>query len=119
MFKQKGYSIIEVGCALMFLLFVGLIGLSVVLPFLTNEVVTATITDKERIVTREDSYYLIFTDDEVFRNSDSLLELKFNSSDIQGAAKVGSTCQMNVYGFRVSFLSMYRNITEIHCLDQN
>lgn len=118
MIKQKGYTIVELGYMLVFVLFIGFVGLSIVSPFLTGDTVTATITDKERVMTQEDSYYLIFTDNEVFRNSDNLLVLKFNSSDIQGAAKIGSTCQMSVYGFRVPFLSMYRNITDIHCLEE-
>ena len=78
------------------------------------EVVQFTVTDKERIVTgsgdTSSSKYLVFTETEVLQNSDSLLFLKFSSSDIQGSLKEGSTYQAKVAGWRIPFLSMYRNI---------
>ena len=77
------------------------------------------IQDKERVVTgagtAQESKYLIFTDVETFENTDSLLALKFNSSDVYGSMKQGSTCELHVTGFRIPFLSMYRNILEAQC----
>lgn len=59
------------------------------------------------------SYWIVFTDTEVFKNTDSLYYMKFNSSDIQGRLKIGSTCKIKVNGFRVHGLSMYRNIISV------
>lgn len=61
------------------------------------------------------SKYLVFTESEVFENTDAFWALKFNSSDIQGQIGVGETCTLRVYGWRIPFLSMYRNILEANC----
>ena len=51
---------------------------------------------------------------EVFENTDSTLHWKFNSSDVQLIElKQGHTYNAKVYGFRVPFLSWYRNIADI------
>ena len=87
----------------------------------TEEEITITVTDKERIVeasgSGEDatvsSKYLVFTDKETFENTDALFLGKFNSSDIQGRLHKDSTYTVVVYGWRIPFLSSYRNIVEI------
>jgi hypothetical protein len=75
-----------------------------------------TVTEKERVVSKDTSKYLIFTDREVLRNTDSLWLLKFNSSDVYGQIKIGDVCSFQVYGWRVPFLSMYRNIISFDCV---
>lgn len=96
------------------------VGLSAMYNFGTRDIVTdVVVTDKERITTGSgdamSSKYLVFTEHEVFENTDAFLALKFNSSDIQGQIGVGETCTLRVYGWRVPFLSMYRNILEADC----
>lgn len=83
----------------------------------TQEQVTFTVTDKERIVEKggASSKYLIYTNAETFENTDSLLAMKFNSSDVYGRLQEGQTCTATVVGFRNSFLSMYRNILTVSC----
>lgn len=90
--------------------------------FGTKEQVTFTVTDKDRIVeTSTDSdgnstvssKYLIFTDIETFENTDELFLGKFNSSDLQGQLRIDSTYTGTVVGWRIPFLSRYRNIIEI------
>lgn len=87
----------------------------------TDDTVIATVTDKERIVEsngeKVSSKYLIFTDKETFENSDLFLVGKFNSSDLQGQLKEGETYQFKVYGWRIGFLSMYRNIESATPID--
>jgi len=76
------------------------------------------IEDKERVNKMDSSYYLIFTDKEVFKNEDSLLFLKFNSSDIYGKLKRGKCYELKVRFWRVPLLSMYQNIMkfkEVKC----
>ena len=67
-----------------------------------------TVTEKERIRDGETDKYLIFTDAEVFENTDTIWFMKFTSSDFYREIKVGETYQFTVYGFRVGFLSSYR-----------
>ncbi|MBI1214472.1 MAG: hypothetical protein GC185_01475 [Alphaproteobacteria bacterium] len=82
-----------------------------------HEHVIATVTDKDRQITTDSdghaqSKYIVFTDKEVFENSDSLLRGKFNSSDIQGKLKRDCTYDFEVYGYRNHFFSVYRNIID-------
>ena len=86
----------------------------------TRATVTATVTDKERIVEtysegQASSKYLVFTDIETFENTDSLIDMKFNSSDLYGKLQKGQACRFEVVGFRVAFMSMYRNIVSAEC----
>ena len=49
----------------------------------------------------------------VLENTDNLLRLKFNSSDIQAVIEEDKTYEAEVIGFRVPFLSWYENIISI------
>lgn len=82
-----------------------------------KETVRAMVTDKERQVKSDgdggsSSKYIVFTDKEVFQNSDSMLRGKWRSSDVQGSLHVGCTYDFNVYGFRNGPFSIYRNIVD-------
>lgn len=102
----------------MIVLIAALAGFSFVLPYTTQETITIKITDKERIIQRSgdsvSSKYLIFTEYETFENTDSFAIFKFNSSDIQGRLQIGNEYRVTVYGFRIPFLSSYRNIKSIN-----
>ena len=91
--------------------------LTIGFPYWTSDTVTFTVADKERIVTKSgdsvSSKYLIFTELETFENSDCLVMFKFSSSDLQGKLKKGNIYTAKVYGWRVPFLSMYRNIVSV------
>lgn len=95
------------------------IGLSAGYMYGTKDIVLSTaIRDGERVCSsgeNTDCKYLEFFEGEVFQNKDSFFHLKFNSSDIHSKIHKGSTCVMEVYGIRVPFLSMYRNIVDIAC----
>ena len=87
----------------------GAVGIAA-LPMLRQEDVTITVNEKERVAYGEDSKYLIWTDDEVFENTDALLMGKFNSSDLYGKLVKGKTYNCQAIGWRIPFLSMYRNL---------
>lgn len=77
-----------------------------------------TITDKERVVSADESKYLVFAEDEngkilVFENTDTILRGKWDSSTVQGALKVGEKYTITVVGYRIPFLSLYQNIIEV------
>ena len=108
-----------------------LIGAGVTAPHLAphfdRDVYTATVTDKERVVKQSGNYvsskYLVFTElqnggTRVFENTDSFLELKFNSSDLQGRLREGRTYEIGTYGWRIPFLSMYENIVSVRETNQ-
>ena len=72
------------------------------------------VNDKERIVERTgeglSSKYLVFAENEVFENTDTILFMKFNSSDLHNSLEVGKCYNVKVVGWRINIFSMYRNI---------
>lgn len=83
-------------------------------PYYTAKRVEITVTDKERVIKEDQgSYYLVFTENEVFQNVDAWRRFKVNSSDVQGALRVGNSYEVSVYGWRIPVLSRYRNIVSV------
>jgi len=56
--------------------------------------------------------YLVITDKETFVCENSMLNLKFNNSDIFWRLKVDSIYNFKVAGFGKSMITQYRNILE-------
>lgn len=83
-----------------------------------TDVIEITVTEKESITVgdnkRIENKYLIFTENEVFENTDSIIYGKYDSSDFQRKLKVGETYKVKVAGWRLPFFSMYRNIVKIY-----
>jgi len=102
--------------------FVGGLGFIATLPWtaphLDREVYVAKVTDKQVKRSGEKDKYMVFTElpdksVRVFENTDSLLELKWNSSDIYAKMKIGETYKIKTYGWRVPFFSWYENIVTV------
>lgn len=114
------------GAVISFAIF-GVIASSFAMPIIqatsSSEIVDIVVVDKDRITTGSgdsmSSKYLIFTETETFENTDSLTRWKFNSSDIQGKLLVGNAYQVEVYGYRIPFLSQYRNIVDVETVYQS
>ncbi len=102
---------IAIFSALLFLLSLG-----IAVQYSTVEHVTVVPHNAERITTKENSYFFVYTDIEQFRNTDTLLFLKFNSADVQSSIlqNKGNHMKCKVNGFRVPFMSMYRNIIQCY-----
>jgi hypothetical protein len=97
--------------------FAAAVGSSLYYQTTGKETVRAMVTDKERQVSSDGeggptSKYIVFTDKEVFENSDSMIRGKWRSSDVQGKLHAGCTYDFNVYGFRNGPFSIYRNIVD-------
>lgn len=75
--------------------------------------VTVTVTDKVVKNSKNDSTYLIFTNKGVFEDSDSLVNGKWNSSDLYNELKVGKSYTLHVRGIRNHVLSWYPNILTV------
>lgn len=99
------------------ILVLGLMALSPIIAYSTDEIVSFTVKDKERVVTGSgdsiSSKYLVYTDNGVYENTDTVWYWKWNSSDVYNELEVGKNYQVKVYGFRVPFLSWYKNIVEV------
>lgn len=92
-----------------------LVSINGITTYATKETVSLTVQSKERITDGSNSKYLVFTDGEVFENTDNWWVLKFNSSDVYGQLREGATCQAVVSGWRIPFFSSYRNILSVTC----
>lgn len=83
---------------------------------MSAETIKITVTGKERITTGSGenitNKFIIYTETEVFENTDSWLFFKFNSADYQSNLKVGETYMVKVVGWRIPFFSKYRNIID-------
>lgn len=77
------------------------------------ETISIKVVEKERVQDGESSKYLIFAEEEVFENTDSILFLKWNSSDIYRDLQPGEIYKVKVAGWRISAASSYRNIIKI------
>lgn len=82
------------------------------------DTIKITIRDKERITTGTgesiSSKFIVYTEGEVFENTDNVIFLKFNSADVQNALEVGTTYEVKVAGWRIPMLSYYRNIIKLN-----
>ena len=83
-----------------------------------SDTVVSTVTDKNVKRYSNGDQYMIYTiDDEgrshVFKDTDYLPLLKFNSSDIYAEIQIGETYKFSVRGIRIPILSSYQNIYKI------
>ena len=83
---------------------------------------TVIVTDKAVKNSDSGSKYLIYAEDDkaaiqVFEITDSLLALRFNSSDVYAALKVGHRYKLTVSGSRNRLLSWYPNIMEYELIE--
>lgn len=82
-----------------------------------NKVHTKTLTINDKAVVTDcdrdngcSHTYMIYTDEGTFKDTDTLLHKKFNSSDLYGKLKVGQTYTCKYYGFRFHITSTYPNL---------
>lgn len=88
-----------------------------IIPHTMKNTYTVTITDKQVKRSNDSDKYLIYTKTDgktrVFKNTDSLLEGKFNSADVYAELEIGKTYDIETYGYRIPFCSMYENIVDV------
>lgn len=91
---------------------------SLIYPVLyINSVDTTTIevVDKGTKYNNGDEKYLIYSENEVYQVTDSILLLHFRVSDVYNNVKIDKVCNVKTYGWRLPFFSMYKNIVEVKC----
>jgi len=85
-------------------------------------IVTVTSLQVKRPDAEGKEIYLVFTkldsvNVRVFKNTDSWVELKWNSSDFQAKLEPNKKYNLRVYGWRIPFLTRYQNIVKIEPLN--
>jgi hypothetical protein len=112
--RYMGFALIVAVTALLF-------SAMLAIHFGTKQTVEFTVQHRERVAQSDGSgsVYMIWAHTnngtEVFKNTDSVLDLKFNSADVYGRMAPGAQCTAVVNGFRVPVLSMNRNILQADC----
>jgi hypothetical protein len=81
-------------------------------PFTTKTEEVITVTNKERWGNERGKYF-IFTDDEVFTNSNDYYHDKDNADELYKMFKVGFTYKVTVVGVYLPFFPRFRNILNI------
>ena len=79
-----------------------------------------TITIKEKWVKfqGEDAKYLVSSEDgQVFQITDSIVKLRFDSSNTYASIDEGETYKINTQGWRFAFLSDYKNTLEVELVE--
>jgi hypothetical protein len=98
---------------LLTLVVIGLLGAYPIAKYLTVETIEIKVQKTERITDGDESRYLIYTEDETFENTDTILFWKFDSSDVYGHMKEGEIYRVKVTGWRWKITSSYRNILSV------
>lgn len=103
------------GAILAFILLVFVFAGDYFFQHLTLKTYTFVVKDKAVLATDDGNggvshQYTIYTTKGVFKDKDSIWFLKFNSSDLYGNLKVGSTYTCKTTGFRLPLTSTYRNL---------
>jgi len=107
------------------IVFLFLLAVSLVMPAMLHidrEAYTVTVTEKTVKRYGDEDKFLVFAKTEdgramVLENTDSLIEGKFNSADIQAKLEVGKKYNIRTYGWRIPFFSMYENIVKVRKAD--
>ena len=81
-------------------------------PFLTEKEEIITVTNMQKWG-NESGKYFIFTEEEVFLNSDDYYHNKTNADELFPLFKRGYTYKVKVIGLYVPFLPRFRNIKSI------
>lgn len=98
----------------------GIVALLAVIAFFANpncdiDYYNVKVTDKQVKMIDGKDVYLIFTVDDkdkphVFRDEDTKLFMKFNSSNIYAMMQTGKRYRVKTSGWRISMVSKYENI---------
>jgi hypothetical protein len=106
------------GIFILFLLLGMIVGGQIYFYRHSSEQITFTVARRERVTESSSdsvkSYYLVWSrEGEVFEVTDDWAFLTWNSSDRYGQLQEGGIVNAKVAGWRVPFLSWYRNIVEV------
>jgi len=108
-----------------FLEFFGILFVAIIFAaFFTYGITYALTIGEENIIVKEkwtkfsgdDAKYLISSKNgQVFEISDSLIKMRFDSSNLYSNIESGQSCKIKTQGWRFGFFSDYKNILEADC----
>jgi len=81
-------------------------------PFLTEDTINIKVINKAKFG-NETGKYFVFTDDEVFLNSNDYYQNKENADELDKIIYPGSNYKVKVVGIYLPWFPRFRNITEV------
>ena len=81
-------------------------------PYITEDTVTIKVINKAQFG-KEKGKYFVFTEDEVFSNSNNYYQNKENADELNQQIYPGSTYKVKVVGIYIPWLPRFRNIISI------
>lgn len=112
MVLSEGFFRLSALAGFLIILLVLLFGYLFFEPFLTEETVSLKVINKAKFG-NESGKYFVFTEDEVFYNSDNYYQSKENADELNQQIYTGTTYKVKVVGIYMPWLPRFRNITKI------
>lgn len=107
---------LSVLAGIVIILFVIVFGYLFFEPYITEDEITITVINKERFGS-ERGKYLIFTENEVFQNSDNYYHNKSNADELYPYFRPGSNYRVKVVGVYWPSIPRFRNIVAIKTIN--
>ena len=112
MMLSEGYFRLSAMIGVVIVLLVILFGYLFFEPYITEETITISVINKAQFG-KEPRKYFVFTQDEVFYNSDNYYQNKENAEELNERIFPGGVYKVKVVGVYLPWLPRFRNIKEI------
>lgn len=112
MVLSEGFFRLSAMVGFLIILLVLLFGYLFFEPFLTEETISIKVINKAKFG-NESGKYFVFTEEEVFYNSDNYYQSKENANELNQQIYAGTTYKVKVVGIYLPWLPRFRNITKI------
>jgi len=112
MMLSEGFFRISTIIGILIIILVIIFGYLFFEPYITEETITIKVMNKSQFG-KEIGKYFVFTEDEVFYNSNNYYQNKENAVEINDIIYPGSSYKVKVVGVYLPWLPRFRNITEI------
>jgi hypothetical protein len=112
MMLSEGFFRISTIVGILIIILVIVFGYLFFEPYITEETITIKVLNKSQFG-NEAGKYFVFTEDEVFYNSNDYYQNKENAAEVNDIIYPGSTYKVKVVGVYLPWIPRFRNITEI------
>lgn len=115
-FRKRSFKKLKIGKIIICLIVI--LGVILLFPHFFRNTYIVTVTNKRIITNNYTDTYLIYTQNEdgnmkIFKNTNSLLELKTNSESVYWSLIINRKYQIKAFGLSIPLLSYYQNIIKI------
>ncbi len=112
MMMSEGFFRLSAMVGFVIIILVILFGYLFFEPYLTEESISINVINKAQFG-NEPGKYFVFSEDEVFYNSDNYYQNKDNADELNDKLYPGSSYKVTVVGIYLPWLPRFRNITNI------